>query len=99
MVILGFGRVENEERAKIKAALVDGARCGHAVPDILARWNNKADEYDRLLRGVAPERYTRVFCYDGELHFHHINRNHPLSPDGWALLQVDEPWLTAELVP
>lgn len=97
-IILGFGRVEVRERAKVKAALVDGAKCGRTVKDILAHWNDKADEYDALPRGEAPERYTRVFCYDGKLCFHHINRNHPFSPDGWALWQVDEPWLTAELV-
>jgi len=91
-IILGFGHVEGGERTKIRAALLDHAKCGRTVSDILAIWNDKADEYDDLPRGEAPERYTRIFCYGGKLHFHHINRNHPFSPDGWALLQVNEPF-------
>lgn len=42
-----------------------------------------------------PDRYTRFWCYVlGDCNhiclivsFHHINRRHAFSPDGWAMLQ------------
>ncbi len=92
-LILGFGCIEERERQRIKHALIAGALKGLTTDEVLAEWNDKADEYKKMPRGVAPERYTRVFYYDNELHFHHINREHPMSPDGWAMMGVDEPFV------
>jgi len=92
MIILGFGRQEEIERYKIKQALHDGTASGMSVEEILGRWNQAADEYDKMPRSSAPERYTSVYYYDQTLHFFHVNRNHPSSPDGWAAWQVDEPF-------
>lgn len=48
-------------------------------------------------RNDVPERYSYFWyvvnkIYDGkyiiEFSFHHINRRHPFSPDGWALLET-----------
>jgi len=92
MVILGFGRQEEQERHKIKQALHDGTGSGASAEEILGRWNQAADTYDKMPRADAPERYTSVHYYDGTLHFFHVNRNHPFSPDGWAAWKVDEPF-------
>ena len=61
-----------------------------AVDDILCPWNDMAQKYDSQPRGTAPQRYTRIYWYDETLHFQHVNREHPFSPDGWALLQVEK---------
>ena len=81
--VLGFGSQEKKvEREVIDAFALNG-------PDALKAWNDKADVYDKQPRGVAPQRYTRIFYYGGKLHFHHVNREHAFSPDGWALLQTE----------
>ena len=84
-VVLGFGCVEEKEREKIKQSLQE-----RATQQVLDEWNNKADEYDEMPRETAPERYTRFWYYDDTLIFHHINRRHAMSPDGWAVWRVEE---------
>lgn len=90
-IILGFGCIEEQERNSVKQSLMDCVRSGRDVSEVIREWNSKADEYDKLPRQTAPERYTRIYYYDNTIHFHHIHRNHALSPDGWALLMVEEP--------
>jgi len=92
-VILGFGRCEEQERHKIKKALRDGAVDEASATQVLDRWNRAADKYDKMPTASAPERYTTVHYYDGHLHFLHINRRHPFSPDGWAAWKVEEPFV------
>jgi len=94
-IILGFGSTEREEQQKVKEALVAGWREGIPARDVLDRWNTQADRYDKMPRGQAPSRYTRIYFFEheGTLRFHHVNRDHAFSPDGWALLVVDEPWI------
>ncbi len=94
-IILGFGCVEEQVGRDVKNALVEGLANGQTADSVLSKWNSKADEYDKLPRETAPERYTRVWHYDDALHFHHINRQHPFSPDGWACLVVVEPFFIA----
>lgn len=87
-VILGFGACEELERARIREAIArDGAEAAER------EWSVRADEYGKLPREAAPERYTRFWCYDGKIHYHHINRRHPFSPDGWAMWRYVEPHL------
>ena len=90
-IILGFGCVEAQERERIRLALIEGLADGMTADEVLAPWHQKADEYKKLPRGIAPQRYTYAWCYDGKIFYHHINREHPFSPDGWALLKVEEP--------
>ena len=89
-IILGFGCTEEQIRAEVKNMLVGAILRGDSVNSVLKKWNDQADIFDKQPRGVAPERYTRIWYYDNKLHFHHINRTHPFSPDGWALLQIEE---------
>ena len=89
-IILGFGCIEEQERMTIKKAICDGITKGEKVDEILDQWNKKADMFDKQARDIAPERYTRIRFYDDTLCFLHINRNHPLSPDGWAMLKIEE---------
>lgn len=91
-IIFGFGVTEEGVRAAVKNALISALLEKKDVATVLRQWNDKADEYDKMPRGTAPERYTRIYFYENAIHFHHINREHPFSPDGWALLQVDEPF-------
>ncbi len=85
-LVFGFGCTEEQVRHEVKEALASEGR------EALKRWNDKANEYDKLSRQDAPERYTRVFCYGNKIVFFHINRRHPFSPDGWALMEIEEPY-------
>ena len=93
-IVLGFGSTETAERQKVKEALIAGRDNGIPAEDVLDKWSAQADRYDAMPRGQAPSRYTRVYHleHEGSLRFHHVNRDHALSPDGWALLVVDELW-------
>jgi len=91
MIALGFGCVEEEEQQRIKRFLIRSLLEGKSVYDVSAAWNVERKPYDKMSRDEAPERYTTFYVYDNEIHYHHINRRHPFSPDGWALLQVTEP--------
>ncbi len=88
--VLGFGCTEEQVRNDVKNALIGALVNGKDTEEVLKKWNDKADEYDKLPKETAPERYTRIFFYDGKLVFHHINRRHGMSPDGWALWSVEE---------
>ena len=92
MVVLGFGSTETAEEARIIAACGAAISEGRSVDSVLNELNRAANRYDDLPRGEAPQRYTRAYHFDDALHFHHINREHPFSPDGWALLQVEVPY-------
>ena len=89
-IVLGFGSTEEKVRAQVKDALISALLHKQEIWDVLKQWNDKADEYDEMPRETAPERYTRIFYYDNKLHFHHVNRRHAMSPDGWALLAITE---------
>jgi len=87
-IVLGFGSTEAEERIKIKEYLSI-----HGETD---EWNKKADIYDKMPQEEAPERYTKFYILDNKIKFYHINRRHPFSPDGWALMIIEEPFGVAE---
>ena len=89
--VLGFGSVEERERQKIREAIESGMEAGVSIAMTLKPWNDAYDRYKAMDKNEAPERYTGVHCYGGNIHFSHINRRHALSPDGWALWQVEEP--------
>jgi hypothetical protein len=91
-IILGFGAIEERGRRSVQDAL-GGMESESDVRCFIEKWNKDADQYDKLAKADAPERYTRLYFYDDQLHFHHINRRHPFSPDGWALLIIREPFL------
>ena len=91
-IILGFGSRERQVQQDVKQAVMDGVRAGRDVGDILQKWNDEADAYDKCAQEAAPERYTSIWYYGDALHFHHVNRRHPFSPDGWAALEVHEPF-------
>lgn len=96
-MIFGFGSIEREEALSIireckeamKSESVDGLEV------VQAHYKKLEASYKRMSRDEAPERYSYFFArphriYEGkaiiEFTFHHINRRHPFSPDGWALL-------------
>ena len=89
--VLGFGKTELEVQSEVKSSVIRALLRKESVGDVLKKWNDGADEYDKMPRETAPGRYTRIFFYGGKLHFHHINRNHAFSPDGWGLLMVEVP--------
>jgi len=89
-IIFGFGSTEEKVRTKVKEAIL-GMSTDEEIDDFIKRWNEDADKFDKMPKDTAPERYTRLFFYDEKIHFHHINRRHPFSPDGCALLVIREP--------
>lgn len=91
-IILGFGSTEDSDRLQIRNELLTALQAKQTIKVVLKKWNDKADNYDALPMSEAPERYTRFWVYDSKIVFHHINRRHPFSPDGWALLKIEEPF-------
>jgi hypothetical protein len=90
-IILGFGSVETRVRAEIIEHIRIEMSKGKDIQSISKEYNSVGDAYDKLSKEDAPEIYTKFFFYDDTLHFHHINRRHAFSPDGWALMCCDEP--------
>lgn len=99
-MILGFGTGEEQEAKRIirecsDAIIATPDSPETAVKHVSARYA-EAERANKLLGcDEAPERYTYFYAnvfepYSGrtvvEFTMHHINRRHPLSPDGWALL-------------
>jgi len=94
-IILGFGSIEERIRNQVKHKL-HGMKSENEVCHFIEEWNKDADKYDKMPREKAPERYTRLFFCNNILHFHHINRKHPFSADGWAALIIQEPFFWGE---
>lgn len=97
-VVLGFGDTELENARSIIdqciALIKEGQPVYRAVESVRLTYNEKKEKNDKLTRTESPQRYTYFYFfyneifegkYNVEFTFHHINRNHPFSPDGWAL--------------
>lgn len=68
---------------------------GAKIGAIQKKYAEEGARFGKLSRQDAPERYSYFWAiphklYKGEYFvtftIHHINRNHPFSPDGWASL-------------
>lgn len=96
-LILGFGSTEIDTARKILKecyAAIEKDRkkpAKDAVGAVKSAHKKQCEEYDKQNRSDAPERYSYFWAHEsGEyfrFNFHHINRRHPMSPDGWALLK------------
>ena len=90
MMMLGFGVGEEQRERELAGAIaLEGMKA------VESRLHDEAARYKRMGRNEAPERYTEIYATDyspsdgktiTEIVFHHINRRHPFSPDGWALM-------------
>lgn len=99
-MILGFGNVEIETAHKIidecRAAIESNPKnAEQAIKSVKKKYDDEEKRLSAMNKQDAPERYTHFWftyhsIYEGkyiiEFTFHHINRRHALSPDGWALL-------------
>ena len=93
MIVLGFGKQEEIARKEILNLLNScPSNKWEEYNKISKEWNAKNEVFDKMSRETAPERYTNFYIYEESIHFNHINRRHAFSPDGWALLQVTEPF-------
>lgn len=90
MFVLGFGSVETGVRKELRSKIMKAKNDGIDIHTFCKSLNAKNDEYDKMSKEEAPERYTNVYVYDNKIHYSHINRRHAFSPDGWALFQVEE---------
>ena len=98
IMILGFGKVEDDTARTIMRECYKalGSDLGKDVHEIIRSIENdnkqSSDKYDKMSKSEAPERYSRFWTctYNKyvEFVFHHINRRHAFSPDGWALLKT-----------
>lgn len=95
-IILGFGAVEIRTREEIKKLLIETCKNIEDLNRISKEWNDKNKFFDTMPKEEAPERYTNFYVYDGKIKYHHINRRHPFSPDGWAMWEYEEPFLIME---
>ena len=94
--ILGFGSTESDLEKEVVEAVASGLANGRTLPEILAPWNDAAERFDKMTRYDAPGRYSIISYYENALQFLHINRNHALSPDGWACMKVAIPMFVPE---
>ena len=88
-IVLGFGRTEEEQRNIIKERIKETG-----LEATNKEFKDRAEIYDKQSKEEAPERYTYFYAYDNKIIFFHINRRHAFSPDGWALLRVEEDFNT-----
>lgn len=100
-MILGFGKTEVDAAHTILTECVEAMQNNlnnesWAVNKVAQCYMKAAEEYKTISRNCVPERYCYFFpflwrLYEGkyfvEIAIHHINRNHPFSPDGWAMLK------------
>jgi hypothetical protein len=99
-MIFGFGTTESESARRIigeceMAIVAAPDNIDEAIAGVRRGYSKAGDRYKVMDRENAPERYTYFFynfvpIYKGrylvEFTMHHINRRHPFSPDGWALM-------------
>lgn len=104
-MIVGFGKTELEIAPKIikecYQAIKDSGRLT-AYKNIAEKYMADSKRFKDMGRDEAPERYSYFWCNhykildleDFEMTlflfiFHHINRRHAFSPDGWAMLETE----------
>jgi hypothetical protein len=104
-MIVGFGKTELEIAPKIikecYQAIKDSGDLS-AYEKIAKKYMSESEYYKSLDRDKAPERYSYFWCHHYkiwdledckktlfEFTFHHINRWHAFSPDGWAMLKTE----------
>lgn len=101
-MILGFGSQEEKTAIDIInecAEVLTGKEEYNKkqLDKIKSKYSEIEEKYKKMSRNDVPERYSYFYynyyeMYTGNIivkfKFHHINRQHPFSPDGWALLQT-----------
>lgn len=92
-IVLGFGDIETRAREEIKKLLIETCKSIDEACRVSKKWNDKNKIFDAMSKEEAPERYTNFYVFNGIIKYHHISRRCPLSPDGWALFEYEEPFL------
>ena len=96
-MILGFGSTEKETANRIIAECATALRTDglRGIATVQEKYRVEEEKFEGMTRETAPERYSYFWAschevYHGryfvEFTIHHVNRRHPLSPDGWVLL-------------
>ncbi len=96
-MILGFGKIEDTTARDILKKCCKAISDNPNIPPIDSIetirdiYNKQYNEYGSKNASEVPERYSCFWAYQsGEyfrFQFHHINRRHPFSKDGWAMIQ------------
>lgn len=106
-IIFGFGVTEEETARQIIKECADAIEATdkdhkNAVEKVYEKYSDLDKKYKPMKSSDAPERYSYFFysyyeMYPGncvvKFSFHHINRQHPFSDDGWAMLATE--WILA----
>jgi len=99
-LVLGFGEAEYSMAIQIIQECIAAAESqpqdiDGAFRAVQAAYDKRRAHYKGLPQNASPERYssfwfTHTQLYEGrhliEFVFSHINRRHPMSPDGWAAM-------------
>ena len=97
-MILGFGSSEKETAIKIINECANELLIGNKIDPIEKRYMDESEKYKKKDKDAVPERYSYFWAITHEIYpgkyivefvFHHINRRHPLSEDGWASLLTE----------
>lgn len=101
-MVIGFGRTEKETALKIIRECIEAWKTDGpiGIERLQSKYVKMEKQYDDMSKKEAPERYTYFWAdshktcdgnYIIEFEMNHINRRHPLSPDGWAMFTTN--WL------
>jgi len=100
----GFGEIEKAEVQIIEecyAAITHGGKpIREALSEIEQKYLDAKEKYSKMDQQESPARYSYFSyllieeyvgsgMYIVEFRFSHVNRRHPMSPDGWALIITD----------
>ena len=96
-IILGFGVTETKTALRVIKECYNLIKNNpnklvcEVIKEVEQRYKELSNNYDKMSRSEVPERYSCFWARkSGEViifDFHHINRQHSMSPDGWALLK------------
>ncbi len=102
-MILGFGAIEERTALSIIeecAEVIKNTDKNHKkeIDKVQKKYSDLEKKYKTMDKNKVPERYSHFYytyyeMYPGNcavrITFHHINRQHPFSSDGWALLVTE----------
>lgn len=102
MIVFGFGIIEEETAISIIrecAEAIKNTDKNHKkeLYEVEKKYYALGEKYKTMKKDEAPERYSYFYSSYYEMfpgncvivfQFHHINRRHPFSGDGWAMLET-----------
>lgn len=101
-MLIGFGSTEMKTAMNIIEECISKRdknkdKFEKELKKIKKKYDDLSEEYKNKNANDVPERYSYFWysvykiynIYFITFDFHHINRRHPFSPDGWAMIKTN----------